>query len=158
AARRNAEFLSDEMRRVVAVLPLRDLTGDPDRSYFAAGVTEEIRGQLVKVSALRLLSNGAVQRYRDARIQRLRSELGAGSADDGSVRLNGQRVRVAVELVDTKTEQALWSEQYDRTLDDVLSVQSDVALRIAAALKATLTPEERTRVAQPPTGNAQAYQ
>jgi eukaryotic-like serine/threonine-protein kinase len=155
---RNAEASAEEMRRVVAVLPFRDLTGDPSRSYFAAGVTEEIRSQLVKVSALRLLSHGAVQRYGDAGLQRLRSELGAGTAVGGSVRLDGQRVRVAVELVDTKTEQTLWSDQYDRTLEDVLSVQSEVALHVATALNTTLTPEERTRVARPPTANPQAYE
>ena len=75
------------------------------------------------------LSRGAVQRYGDADIQRLRSELGAGSALEGSVRLDGQRARVTVELVDTGTEQTIWSEQYDRTIDDV----SDGAERGGAA-------------------------
>jgi TolB-like protein len=149
---------ADEMRKVVAVLPFRDLTGDPERAYFAAGVTDEIRGQLVKVSSLRVLSRAAAQRYGDADIQRLRSELGAGTALEGSVRLDGQRARVAVELVDTSTQQTIWSEQYDRTIDDVLTVQSEVALRIASALDATLTAEERTRVARPPTANPKAYE
>ena len=152
------EVPADEARRVVAVLPFQDLTGDASRSYFAAGVTEEIRGQLTKVSALRLLSRSAVQRYGNDALRQLRAELGAGSAVEGTVRLEGQRARVSVELVDTATEQTLWSEQYDRTLDDVLSVQTDVALRIAKALNATLGPEERTRVARPPTTNAEAYE
>ena len=130
----------------------------PHGPYFAAGVTEEIRGQLTRVSAFRLLSRSAVQRYGSDDLRQLRSELGAGSAVEGSVRLDGQRARVSVELIDTATEQTLWSEQYDRTLDDVLSVQSDVALRIAAALNATLGPEERTRVARPPTTNPEAYE
>jgi TolB-like protein len=155
---RRAAAPADEMRTVVAVLPFRDLTGDPERAYFAAGVTEEIRGQLVKVSSLRVLSRSASQRYGEADIARLRSELGAGTALEGSVRLEGQRARVAVELVDTRTQQTIWSEQYDRTLDDVLTVQADVALRIASALDATLTAEERTRVARPPTANPKAYE
>ena len=146
------------MRKVVAVLPFRDLTGDPERAYFAAGVTDEIRGQLVKVSSLRIVSRSAVQRYGDADVQRLRSELGAGTALEGSVRLDGQRARVTVELVDTSTQQTIWSEQYDRTIDDVLTVQSEVALQIASALNATLTAEERTRVARPPTANPKAYE
>ena len=149
---------ADETRRVVAVLPFQDLTGDASRSYFAAGVTEEIRGQLTKVSALRLLGRSAVQRYGNDALRQLRSELGAGSAVEGTVRLDGQRARVSVELIDTATERTLWSEQYDRTLDDVLSVQTDVALRIAEALNARLGPEERTRVARPPTTNAEAYE
>ena len=150
--------LADEARRVVAVLPFQDLTGDTSRAYFAAGVTEEIRGQLTKVSALRLLSRSAVQRYGKDDLRQLRSELGAGSAVEGTVRLEGQRARVSVELIDTATERTLWSEQYDRTLDNVLSVQTDVALRIADALNAALGPEERTRVARPPTTNAEAYE
>ena len=157
-AGRGRDTAADEMRRVVAVLPFRDMTGDPERAYFASGVTDEIRGQLVRVSALRVLSRGAAQRYGDADIARLRSELGAGSALEGSVRLDGQRVRVAVELVDTMTEQTIWSEQYDRSVEDVLSVQSEVAMRIAKALNATLTAAEQTHVAQPPTANPKAYE
>ncbi len=142
----------------MAVLPFRDLTGDPARAYFSAGVTDEIRGQLSKLGALRVLSRGAVQRYDDANVAGLRADLGAGSAVEGSVRLEGARVRVAVELVDTETEQTIWTEQYDRSLDDVLSVQRDVALRIAEALKATLTPAERKNVERLPTTNPEAYQ
>jgi serine/threonine-protein kinase len=150
--------VDDESQRVVAVLPFRDLTGDPARAYFAAGMTDEIRGQLSKVAALRVLSRTAVQRYGEANVKGLRADLGAGSAVEGSVRLEGARVRVAVELIDTGTEQTLWTEQYDRTMENVLSVQNEVALRIADALKATLTPAERKSVAQPPTANAEAYQ
>ena len=158
ARSRGAVAAADEARRVVAVLPFQDLTGDASRAYFAAGVTEEIRGQLTKVSALRLLSRSAVQRYGNDDLRQLLSELGAGSAVEGTVRLEGQRARVSVELIDTTTERTLWSEQYDRTLDDVLSVQTDVAIRIAEALNATLGPDERMRVARPPTKNAEAYE
>jgi serine/threonine protein kinase/tetratricopeptide (TPR) repeat protein len=150
--------VGDNNRRVVAVLPFRDLTGDPARAYFAAGVTDEIRGQLAKLGALRVLSRSAVERYGDANVRGLRADLGAGSAVEGSVRLEGARVRVAVELVDTETEQTLWSEQYDRSLEEVLSVQRDVALRIAEALKATLSPAERQSVQRLPTTNPEAYQ
>jgi eukaryotic-like serine/threonine-protein kinase len=146
-----------DIQKIVAVLPFKDLTGDPSQAYFAAGVTEEIRGQLSKLVALRLLSRSAVQRYGEGDIRRLRTELGAGSAVEGSVRLERDRVRVAVQLIDTASEQTLWSEQYDRTLAGVLSVQSDVALRIAEALKATLSPDERRRVEKAPTENAEAY-
>ena len=115
ARSRGAVAAADEARRVVAVLPFQDLTGDASRAYFAAGVTEEIRGQLTKVSALRLLSRSAVQRYGNDDLRQLLSELGAGSAVEGTVRLEGQRARVSVELIDTTTERTLWSEQYDRT-------------------------------------------
>ena len=155
---RPPDVASEEARRVMAVLPFRDLTGDASRSYFAAGLTDEIRGQLTRVSAFRLLSRSAVERYGNADLRQLRSELGAGSAVEGSVQLDGQRARVSVELIDTATEQTLWSQQYDRTLDDVLSVQSDVAVRIAAALNTVLRPDEQARVARPPTANPAAYE
>ena len=157
-SRESAVSGEDNDRRVVAVLPFRDLTGDPARAYFAVGVTDEIRGQLSKLGALRVLSRSAVQRYGDDNVRGLRADLGAGSVVEGSIRLEGARVRVAVELVDTGTEQTLWSEQYDRKLEDVLSVQRDVALRIAEALKATLSPEERKSVERLPTSNPEAYQ
>ena len=157
-SRQAAASAGDDVKRVVAVLPFRDLTGDPARAYFAAGVTDEIRGQLSKLGALRVLSRSAVQRYSDANVRGLHADFGAGSAVEGSVRLDGGRVRVAVELVDTTTEEMIWSEQYDRGLEDVLSVQRDVALRIAEALKATLTPAERTSVERLPTTNPEAYQ
>ena len=153
-----AKPAADDPRRTVAVLPFKDLTGDASRAYFAAGVTDEIRGQLARLGALRLLSRSAVQRYGDGNMKGLRADLGAGSAVEGSVRVDGARVRVTVDLVDTSTEQTLWSDQYDRTLDDVLTVQTDVAMRIAEALKATLTVEERRSVARPPTANARAYE
>jgi TolB-like protein len=104
-SRDGAVSAGDDVKRVVAVLPFRDLTGDPARAYFAAGVTDEIRGQLSKLGALRVLSRSAVRRYGDANMKGLRTDLGAGSAVEGSVRLDGARVRVAVELVDTGTEQ-----------------------------------------------------
>jgi TolB-like protein len=157
-ARRRVVAPGGDLEQVVAVLPFRDLTGDPERAYFAAGVTDEIRGQLSKLGALRVLSRGAVQRYGAENVSGLRTDLGANSVVEGSVRLDGARVRVAVELVDTATEQTIWSEQYDRRLEDVLTVQRDVALRIAEALKATLSPAERTSVERLPTTNPEAYQ
>jgi tetratricopeptide (TPR) repeat protein len=85
-------------------------------------------------------------------------ELGAGSVVEGSVRLDKQQVRIAVQLIDARNEQAIWAEQYDRELHDVFAVQSDVALRIADALQATLSPDERRRVEKPPTQNLPAYE
>jgi serine/threonine protein kinase/TolB-like protein/Tfp pilus assembly protein PilF len=144
-------------RRVVAVRPFKNISRDLTQNYFSAGMTEEIRGQLSKLAALRLLSGSAVERYRDDEMRRMVEELGVGSIVEGSVRLDGQRVRIGVQLVDAHSEQSLWSEQYDRGFQDLLAVQSDVALRIADALHATLSPDERQRVEKPPTENLAAY-
>ncbi len=143
---------------LVAVRPFRNLSPDDARSYFAAGMTEEIRGQLSKMSALRLLSRAAAEQYGDGNVARMAEQLGVDHVVEGSVRLDRQRARIAVELINARTQQTLWSEQYEHELSDVFSVQSDVALRVARTLAANLTSDERRRVEQRPTANAEAYQ
>jgi serine/threonine-protein kinase len=141
--------------RVVAVLPFRNLSRDTAQQYFSAGMTEEIATQLSRVAALRVLSRAATAQYDTVgdRLQRMSRELGVGSVVDGSVRLAGDRVRIAVELTSVHTGQALWSEQYDRELSDLFAVQDDVAHKVTTALQpgsrpprrsAWLTPRPRT--------------
>ena len=129
----------------------------PQQGYFAAGMTEEIRGQLSQVASLRLLSRNGLDwlqgRRRRARVR----ELGVRNFVDGSVRVDGNRVRVSAELVDASNQQTLWSDQYDRDLADVLAVQSDIAQQIARALRRSLSPHEQTRLEQRPTDNVEAY-
>jgi len=146
--------------RVVAVLPFRNLSRDTAQQYFSAGMTEEIATQLSRVAALRVLSRAATAQYDTVgdRLQRMSREMGVGSVVDGSVRLGGDRVRIAVELTSVKTGQSLWSEQYDRELSDLFAVQDDVAHKVTTALQARLTPAEAKRVAHAPTSNMAAYQ
>ena len=84
--------------------------------------------------------------------------LGAATLLDGSIRCVGDRVRIVATLIDVETDQHLWSETYDRQLTDIFAVQTDVALHIAAALKAELSPDEQTRVRREPTRDIHAYQ
>ncbi len=149
---------SDNLR-VVAVLPFRNLSRDTAQQYFSAGMTEEIATQLSRVAALRVLSRAATAQYDTVgdRLQRMSREMGVGSVVDGSVRLAGDRVRIAVELTSVRTGQALWSEQYDRELSDLFAVQDDVAHKVTTALQARLTPAEAKRVAHAPTSNMEAY-
>ncbi len=123
-------------------------------------MTEEIATQLSRVAALRVLSRAATAQYDTVgdRLQRMSREMGVGSVVDGSVRLAGDRVRIAVELTSVRTGQSLWSEQYDRELSDLFAVQDDVAHKVTAALQARLTPAEAKRVARAPTSNMAAYQ
>ena len=146
--------------RVVAILPFRNLSRDTAQQYFSAGMTEEIATQLSRVAVLRVLSRAATAQYDTAgdRLQRMSREMGVGSVVDGSVRLAGDRVRIAVELTSVRTGQSLWSEQYDRQLSDLFAVQDDVAHKVSAALQARLTPAEAKRVAHVPTSNMAAYQ
>jgi serine/threonine-protein kinase len=145
--------------RLLAVLPFESIGTDTAQRYFTAGMTEEITGQLSKVSALRVLSRAATEPYRSApdRLPRLAREMGVKSVVEGSVRVAGERVRVGVQLTDANSGQTVWSDQYDRNLTDVFAVQSEVARRIVDALEATLTPSEANRLDQAPTGNLAAY-
>ena len=145
---------------MVAVLPFRNLSRDTAQQYFSAGMTEEIANELSRVAALRVLSRAATAQYDTAgdRLKRMSRELGVGSVVDGSVRLAGDRVRIAVELTNVRTGQSLWSDQYDRQLSDLFAVQDDVAHKVTAALQARLTPAEAKRVAHAPTSNMAAYQ
>jgi serine/threonine-protein kinase len=159
AGRAEAAAPSDNLR-VVAVLPFRNLSRDTAQQYFSAGMTEEIATQLSRVAALRVLSRAATAQYDTVgdRLKRMSRELGVGSVVDGSVRLAGDRVRIAVELTNVRTGQSLWSDQYDRQLSDLFAVQDDVAHKVTAALQARLTPAEAKRVAHAPTSNMAAYQ
>jgi TolB-like protein len=143
-------------RPLLAVRAFRSLSDDPQQAYFAAGMTEEIRGQLSQVSALRLLSRNGLDGYSND-LSRAVRELRIGHLVDGSVRVEANRVRVSAELVDASTQQTLWSQQYDRELSDMLAVQADVAQHIARALQGTLSPREQERLAARPTQNAEAY-
>jgi len=142
---------------VVAVRAFRNLSAGGSQSHFSEGMTEEIRGQISKIAALRVLSRSAVEQFGDAEVAAIAREFGTTHLVEGSVRVEGARVRVAVELVDALTQQTSWSEQYDRELTDILAVQSDVALQIAERLAATVSPAERQRVDQRAAQVPEAY-
>ena len=145
------------VRPLLAVRAFRSLSPDPAQGYFAAGMTEEIRGQLSQVSSLRLLSRNALDAGGGGDPARAARNLGVTQFVDGSVRVEGRRVRISAELIDASTQQTLWSDQYDRELADMLVVQSDVALQIARALRASLSPDEQQRLEQRATTSPEAY-
>jgi len=147
---------AEQNRPLIAVRPFRSLSTDPQQGYFAAGMTEEIRGQLSQVPALRILSGTGLDGYADD-LPRAARELGLRSYVDGSVRVEGSRVRVSAELVDARTRESLWRQQYERELAGVLAVQSDIAQQIARALEPNLPDAQRARLAKQPTDNLEAY-
>ena len=118
---------------------------------------QDIRDQVSRMGALRLLSAGAVSRYGDGENRRLAAETGADRIIEGSVRVNEGQIRVDVELIDTKTEQTLWRQHFDRKLADVVTVQSEIAERIADALGAKRAAGEQSRIEKRPTDNMEAY-
>ena len=144
----------------MAVLPFLNLSADPENEFFADGITEDVIAQLSKIRSLKVISRTSVMPFKQ-REQSLR-EIGAGlevaTLLEGSVRRAGDRVRIVAQLIDAEADQHLWTETYDRQLTDIFAIQTDVALQIAAALEAELSPEERTRIRRKPTHNVHAYQ
>jgi TolB-like protein len=150
----------DRLDRSIAVLPLANMSPDPDNAYLASGVHDEILTQLSKIEALRVISRTSVLRYRDTEkpIGEIGRELGVSAILEGSVQRYGDAIRVTVQLIDAQTEGHLWAERYDRQINDVFAIQTDIATEIAHALHATLTPDERARIERIPTEHPEAYQ
>jgi serine/threonine protein kinase/tetratricopeptide (TPR) repeat protein len=146
-------------RKSIAVLPFQNLSPDPENAFFADGMTEDILTQLAKIRDVKVISRASVMRYKGTQkpIQTIAAELGVATVLEGSVRRAGNRVRIVGQLIDARSDEHLWAETYDRELKDVFAIQSEVAQRIAAALKATLSPTEKKRIEQSPTQNLAAY-
>ncbi|HKH83790.1 MAG TPA: tetratricopeptide repeat protein, partial [Gemmatimonadales bacterium] len=144
----------------VAVLPFRNLSTDPENEFFADGITEDVIAQLSKIRSLKVISRTSVMPFKN-REQSL-SEIGAtlqvGTLLEGSVRRAGDRVRIVAQLIDAADDRHVWTETYDRQLNDIFAIQTDVALQIASALEAELSVDERTRIRRKPTHDVRAYQ
>ncbi len=146
--------------RSVAVLPFRNLSADPENEHFADGITEDVIAQLSKIRALHVISRTSVMPFkgRQQGLREIAARLQVATLLEGSVRRAGDRVRIVAQLVDGSTDQNLWAETYDRQLTDIFAIQTEVALQIAAALKAELSPDERARIGREPTSDVRAYQ
>jgi len=143
---KNHEALAPKNR--VAVLPLSNISPDPKDGYFADGMTEELITVLSQVQGLRVIARTSVDHYRGGaqRASQIGRELGVGSMIEGSVRIAGNRLRVTVQLIDASNEEHLWSENYDRRLDDIFEIQTDIARRVAKNLEIRLRPKEEDRL------------
>jgi TolB-like protein/Tfp pilus assembly protein PilF len=146
--------------RSVAVLPFTTARRGTEDEDFADGITEDVIAHLCKVRTLRVISRASVMpfRDRDRNLEQVASRLNVANVLDGSVRRAGERVRIVVQLIDAATGRSLWTETYDRRLTDIFEIQTDVALHIAAALEAELSPRERERMTREPTPDMTAYE
>ncbi len=144
----------------VAVLPFVNFSDSKDDEYFSDGVTDDIITHLTKIGDLRVIARTSVMQYKDTRkrIHDIAAELGVATILEGSVRRSGDQVRITGQLIDARTEENLWAETYDRILDDIFVIQSDVAQKIASALEATLTSDEIQLIDRKPTESTEAYQ
>jgi TolB-like protein/class 3 adenylate cyclase len=145
--------------RSVAVLPFLNLSDNRENDYFSDGVTEEILTHLSKIAGLNVVSRTSIMQYKDTdkSIRQIAKELGVAAILEGSVRRAGETVRITGQLIDARTDRHLWADNYDRQLTDIFAIQSDVALRIADAMDAVLTPEEYQAIEEQPTDNDAAY-
>jgi len=139
-------------RTAIAVLPFENLSAEGLHSYFAGGLHDELLTQLAKVGALSVRGRTSVLGYAGTTkpIGVIADELAVGTIVEGSVQVLGERLRVNVQLIDAATDEHLWAERYDRTLDDAFAVQSDIAQQIVVAVGAALGGAERTAIAQAP--------
>jgi eukaryotic-like serine/threonine-protein kinase len=126
----------------IAILPFQDLSPQGDQGYFCDGLAEELILALSRIERLRVVARGATFRYRDAEIgvQEIGRALHAATILEGSVRKAGERVRIVVHLVDVESGYPIWSERYDRTLNDIFEIQEDISRAIAEKLRVTLAP------------------
>jgi serine/threonine-protein kinase len=133
----------------LAVLPLVNLSGDPEQEYFADGMTEELITDLSKISSLKVISRTSVMQYKDARepIRQIARELGVEGVIEGSVLQADGRVRISAQLIYAPSDTNVWAESYERDLHDVLMLQGEVAQVIANQVNAKVTPQERARLA-----------
>ena len=131
------------------MLPLEDFSGTSGNEYFADGMTEALITILAKIKALRIISRTSVMQYKRVRkpLPQIARELNVDAVIEGSVLRSGDRVRIAAQLIHAATDRHLWAESYERDFGDILSVQSEIARRIADAIKVMLTPEERAQLA-----------
>ena len=150
---------TNDDRPSVAVLPLANMSGNPENEFFRDGVTEDILTHLSRVKGLRVTSRTSVMQYKGTTntMREIARELGVDSVLEGSIRVAGGKVRVTVQLIDAAADDHLWADSYDESLEDVFAIQSDVARRITPALRAELTEADRDNIEKRPTHDIEAY-
>jgi eukaryotic-like serine/threonine-protein kinase len=156
---RGVSVPASDIRKSIAVLPFQNLGDNNSPSYFADGVQDNILTDLGKVGDLKVISRSGVAPYRgkNRNMKQIGRDLGVANVLEGSVQISGDRVRINAQLIDTQTDSQIWAEQYDRKLEDIFALQSELAQTIAAELKATLSTGEKAEIWRQPTQDLQAY-
>jgi serine/threonine-protein kinase len=151
--------VAHKVDKSIAVLPFENLSDEKENAYFADGIQDDILTNLSKIGDLKVISRTSVMSYRShaPNVREIGKALGVANILEGSVRRAGNRVRVNVQLIDTSTDQHIWASDYDRDLNDVFAIQTDLAQKIAAELQAKLSPSEKAHIENKPTQNDQAY-
>ena len=144
----------------IAVLPLENLSRDPEQEYFADGMTDELITNLSKIASLKVISRTSVMQYKGAKkpLREIAQALGVDGVIEGSVFRAGDRVRITAQLIHAATDRHLWAESYERDLSDVMALQGEVSRAIAGEVKAALTPQEQARLANTRPVNPDAHE
>jgi TolB-like protein len=147
----------DEKR--IAVLPFANMSPDPTDGYFADGMTEELITWLSGVRELSVIARTSVMKYKASPkgASEIGNELKAGTLIEGSVRKAGNRVRITVQLIDARSEDHIWAQNYDKQLDDIFAIQSEIAEKVAGELRIKLLESERQGLQRRPTASTEAY-
>jgi adenylate cyclase len=146
-------------RKRIAVLPFLNISPDPNDAYFADGLTEELIARLSTISGLKVIARTSIMRFKGTAksVGEIGKELKSGTVLEGSVRMAANRLRVTAQLIDATTEEHLWVQNYDRQLEDVFAIQTEVAQNVSDALETRLLREEREHIEKKPTGDIRAY-
>ncbi len=153
AARLAATALAVMALAAIAVLPLENLSGDPEQEWFADGMTDTLIGELASIGSLRVISRTSVMAYKGTRkpLSEIAKELRVDALIEGTVTREGNRIRITAQLIDGRSDTHLWAQQYERDLEGVLALQREIASEIAEQVQAHLTPEQERRLgARPP--------
>jgi TolB-like protein/Flp pilus assembly protein TadD len=154
-------FQQSALGKSIAVLPFENYSDDKGNAFFADGIQDDILTSLARIEGLRVISRTSVMGYRGEKsshnLRSISKELNVANVLEGSVRREGNRVVVTVQLIDARHDRHLWANRYDRTLADSLGLQGELASEIADALRVTLSPDEKARVQTKPTENTDAY-
>jgi TolB-like protein/lipopolysaccharide biosynthesis regulator YciM len=154
----NGEMAGPPAASGIAVLPFESLSSDKENSFFADGVYDGVSTKLAKVANLKVISHNSVAKYRGARnTQEIGRALNVAYVLEGSVRREAGRIHLNAQLIDTRTDVHVWAQEYDRDLNDVFTLQSEIAQKIADQLGAEVSSTEKTAIQEPPTTDLVAY-
>lgn len=144
----------------IAVLPMENLSGDPNQEYFADGMTDELIASLARITSLRVISHTTAMEYKGTHLPltRIAHDLNVDAFVEGTVLRSGDRVRITAELVQVSTDRHLWAETYEGPIGDVLALQNQVASAIVSQIRTKLTPEDKQQLVAPAPVNSDAYE
>ncbi len=148
------------IERSIAIVPFVNLSNDPEQEYFSDGISEDILTQISYIGDLRVIARSSTKRYKNTKLtsQEIAKELGVNHILEGSVRKYGNNVRIVVQLIEVKIDKLLWVGTFDRKVEDIFAIQSEVSLEVARALKAELTLQQEEDIKKYPTDNTEAYE